>query len=378
MAINDLSMGCDECVHHLKGGNFSAVVAKMFDTQKLNRHYPSMMEFELDNTCNLECTICAGRLSSAIRQNRENLPPYKSPYDDDFIHQLEEFIPHLEEARFYGGEPFLIKLYYKIWELMIRINPRIKIYVQTNGTVLNEKIRNILENGRFIINISIDAMDAQLFEKLRVNAHFNKVMENLMYFYHYTRRKKTFFCLTPTLMRDNWQELPKLISFCNSLNVPLFYNTLYSPKHLALKNLPLVELNRIAENLALFKFKPETKIQKQNHYYFNDFVGLVRKWEREASERKILLTDDLFPVEEARQQLFENIQQYPGGKKDIQIAPSVSENIDRIIRLFDQPEEQRIIYNKLLELPVPVIIERVQAIEGMDDATIIQMVREYL
>ncbi|NLB27229.1 MAG: radical SAM protein, partial [Bacteroidales bacterium] len=243
---NDLSLGCYECYQHLKGGNFSAVIAKMFDTQKLNSHYPSMMEFELDNTCNLECNICAGRLSSSIRKNREKLPPYKTPYDSNFVTQLEEFIPHLEEARFYGGEPFLIKLYYEMWELMIRINPKIKIYVQTNGTILNDRIKKLLEKGRFIINVSVDAMDKQLFEKLRINANFDTVMENLLYFYHYTRRKKTFFCITPTMMRDNWQELPKLISFCNSLNIPLFYNTLYSPKHFALNNLPEDELKKIA------------------------------------------------------------------------------------------------------------------------------------
>lgn len=375
---NDLSPGCEECYKHLSGSNFSAVVAKMFDTQKMNRNYPSVMEFELDNTCNLECKICAGRLSSSIRKNREKIPHYITPYDSDFVAQLEEFIPHLEEARFYGGEPFLIKLYYEIWELIIRINPRIKIYVQTNGTVLTEKIKNLIENGRFVINVSIDAMDKQLFEKLRVGANFDFVMENLMYFYQYSRRKKTFFCITPTLMRDNWQELPKLISFCNSLDIPLFYNTLYSPRHLALNNLPENELKRIADELASFTFKTESKTQKQNLFYYNDFFGLVRKWERESSARKAKSKDELLSIEQARKQLHEYIHQYLENNKEMQAKPTISEDIDRVIYLFDQEEEQRIIYNKLLKIPVIVIIERVKAITNMDDPTIMEMVREYL
>lgn len=375
---NDLSLGCNECYQHLKGANFSAVIAKMFDTQKLNSHYPSMMEFELDNTCNLECNICAGRLSSSIRKNREKLPPYKTPYDSNFVTQLEEFIPHLEEARFYGGEPFLIKLYYEMWELMIRINPKIKIYVQTNGTILNDRIKKLLEKGRFIINVSVDAMDKQLFEKLRVNADFDKVMENLLYFYHYTRRKKTFFCITPTMMRDNWQELPKLISFCNSLNIPLFYNTLYSPKRLALNNLPGNELKKIADNLELFTFKPKSKTGKQNLFYFNDFIGLVRKWEREALKKRALTTDNLLSVEQARRQFSEGIQKYMKENKDVQTTISESNNIERILSLFDNREEQKIIYNKLLEVSPSVIIERVKATEGMDDQAIVKMVREYL
>lgn len=375
---NDLSLGCDECYQHLVGGNFSAVVARMFDTQKMNRSYPSMMVFELDNTCNLECTICAGRLSSSIRNNREKLPPFKTPYDSDFVTQIEEFIPHLEEARFYGGEPFLIKLYYDIWEKMIRMNPRIKIYIQTNGTVLNDKIKNLLERGNFVINISVDAMNPQLFEKLRVNAHFETVMQNLMYFYQYSRRKNTFFCITPTLMRDNWQELPGLIAFCNSLNIPLFYNTLYRPKHLALYSLQEEELNQIANKLRLSTFNPKTKIQKQNLFYYNDFVDLVNRWAKEASGRKNKITEKMLPVVQAREQLQKKIHKHLLKEDNTDAANLLSENIHRVINLFDKEEEQAGIYMKLLEMPMQVVLEQVKAIEGMDDETIIKMIREYL
>lgn len=375
---NDLSLGCDECFQHLSGNNFSAVVARMFDTQKMNRSYPSMMEFELDNTCNLECTICAGRLSSSIRNNREKLPPYKTPYDPDFVAQIEEFIPHLEEARFYGGEPFLIKLYYDIWEMMIRMNPTIKIYVQTNGTVLNDKITNLLERGNFVINISVDAMNPQLFEKLRVNAHFETVMQNLMYFYQYSRRKNTFFCLTPTLMRDNWQELPGLIAFCNSLNIPLFYNTLYRPKHLALYSLQEEELNQIANILRLSTFNPKTKIQKQNLFYYNDCVDLVNRWAKEASGRKNMIKEKMLPVGQARELLQKKIHKHFLKEDNTEAANLLSENIHRVINLFDKEEEQAGIYMKLLEMPMQVVLEQVQAIEGMDDETIIKMIRDYL
>ena len=56
---------------------------------------------------------------------------FENPYDAAFVKQLEEFIPHLEEVKFYGGEPFLIEIYYEIWEKIMELNPKVRISVQT-------------------------------------------------------------------------------------------------------------------------------------------------------------------------------------------------------------------------------------------------------
>jgi MoaA/NifB/PqqE/SkfB family radical SAM enzyme len=85
---------------------------------KLTGHinYPRVMEFELSNECNLECVMCNGYFSSSIRKNREKLPASVSPYNDQFVDELDQFIPHLTDAKFLGGEPFMIDIYLKIWE----------------------------------------------------------------------------------------------------------------------------------------------------------------------------------------------------------------------------------------------------------------------
>jgi MoaA/NifB/PqqE/SkfB family radical SAM enzyme len=375
---NDLSCGCDECYEHLTGRNFSAVVARMFDNQKMNRKYPSVMEFELDNTCNLECKICAGRLSSSIRKNREKLPPIKSAYDSDFVAQLKEFIPHLEEARFYGGEPFLIRIYYEVWDLIIKINPRVKIYVQTNGTILNDRIKQLLEAGRFIINVSLDAMDKEVFEKLRVNAKFDSVMENLMYLYHYTLRKGTFFCVTPTLMRENWQELPELIRFCNRLNIPLFYNTLYRPEHLALYAMNATELEKIGNQLKTYSFEQKTGIQKQNAYYYSDFINLIMRWKGEAADREKVNARKILSAEAARIMFLDKMSRFFDSNSNDKEWNGILKQMDLILGLFENEHELANIYNKLLEIPVPVIIEQIRIMDGLDDDSILKMVRNNL
>ena len=146
----DLSHGCGVCEMDLKPGNFNEVKARHFDSIPRHPQYPTMMEFLISNTCNLECVMCSGEFSSLIRKNREKLPPLVTPYDKEFLTQLEEFIPHLHETRFSGsGEAFSIDMDYEIWEMIIKRNPKCIIMVQSNGTILTERVKDIFEPWKF-------------------------------------------------------------------------------------------------------------------------------------------------------------------------------------------------------------------------------------
>ena len=120
---NDLNYGCQHCKYFVEKEKFTGLKPQSFDkySDYKKHNYPRVMEFETSSECNLECIMCNGNTSSAIRQNRDKLPPVANPYDDNFAEQLREFIPHLEEAKFFGGEPFLIRSYFQIWELMKHI-----------------------------------------------------------------------------------------------------------------------------------------------------------------------------------------------------------------------------------------------------------------
>ena len=119
------------------------------DKDKYSRHtsgdFPRVMEFELSNECNLECQMCNGNVSSSIRKRKDKLPPLPNPYDDAFVQQLEPYLPHLKEAKFYGGEPFLIPVYFQIWDKLAEVNPGCTIFLITNGTHWNNKIKSLVE-----------------------------------------------------------------------------------------------------------------------------------------------------------------------------------------------------------------------------------------
>ena len=139
----DLGGGCQSCAHQMHSRNFTGQMS-VFDHLARDRGkasedalaMPRQLEFSLTNTCNLECVMCGGNWSSLIRRNREKLPPLESPYDDGFVQQLDEFLPHLHSAKFFGGEPFLIRIYHDIWDRIRAVNPKIKVSVTTNATTL--------------------------------------------------------------------------------------------------------------------------------------------------------------------------------------------------------------------------------------------------
>ena len=93
---NSLEGGCSLCKELIMGRNFTGSRAMAFDKYLHNSNknisnlinYPRIMEFELANTCNLECSMCNGNFSSTIRKNRERKPPLLSPYDKEFLNQL--------------------------------------------------------------------------------------------------------------------------------------------------------------------------------------------------------------------------------------------------------------------------------------------------
>jgi len=65
---HDLHGGCQLCKKSLLEGAPEQVPARQYD-YAAQRHpaWPTRMDFELDNACNLECVMCSGEFSSTIR-----------------------------------------------------------------------------------------------------------------------------------------------------------------------------------------------------------------------------------------------------------------------------------------------------------------------
>ncbi|MBW1989428.1 MAG: radical SAM protein [Deltaproteobacteria bacterium] len=283
----DFSAGCHPCRLHFEGGNLAGVKAKMYDAVPLNPNgYPSVLELELSNACNLQCIQCSGVFSSAIRKFREKKPPIEIPYDEAFLEQMEEFIPHLTEFKFYGGEPFLIEPYYRLWESVARLKPEIRISLQTNATVLNDRAKSIMERTNFHFNISLDSTDKQTFESIRIGARFDKVMENLRYIKDYCKRKETFFGISACVLQENWHDIPKLVDFCNKMDAVIYFHTIAIPTKHALWKLPRSKIEEICRFLDAVSPPSSTELERKNKFSYEHLVSMVHLWKEKAARRE--------------------------------------------------------------------------------------------
>jgi molybdenum cofactor biosynthesis enzyme MoaA len=266
------------------------------------KQYPTLLELELSNQCNLECVMCEGRLSSGIRKNRDKLPPMQQVYDDSFVEQLKEFIPHLEELRFNGGEPFAQKIVYDICMLVSEINPTLRINIATNGTVYNKQVRAILEKCNIHLNISIDSLDKNNYESIRVNGIFDDLMENFQTFNQYCKDNNRGLSVMVNPMRTNWWEMPEFVKFTTEHRVHLWYNTIHHPEHLGIWNLPSTDLSVIMQTLEpqVEELKPGNTDNHVAHGNWDKLYHFVHKqvanWYNKQLDRESNVTKKVIEI----------------------------------------------------------------------------------
>lgn len=292
---NSLKLGCIGCEELLIAKDFTGVKTLYYDEYAENETFgdkllsfiskskkpkPRVFEFELENTCNLQCTMCNGYFSSSIRNHRENLPPIISPYNDEFVSQVTAFLPHLSDAKFLGGEPFLIPIYYKIWDSIIEHNPKIKVHITTNASILNKKVKNYLDKLNANIIVSIDSINRECYESIRIGANFDSVWENVNYLLQYTRDKNSDLAFAVCPMSSNLNEMPEIIAYCNKEGIYIHFNTVWNPEHLSPRYMSPSELNNAIEAFKILDLPNESAAEKHNKKKLNDLISLLEYWQR--------------------------------------------------------------------------------------------------
>ena len=300
--------GCDSCFDQLRSGNFSGALLRNFDRYgaargidpagsgrgaTAARQLPIVLEFEIANTCALECVMCGGHWSSAIRARRERLPPLRNPYDDAFLEQVEELLPEIVAAKFLGGEPFLIPAYLEIWDGILRLNPEAEVSITTSGSVLPDRQRELLEGLRASIVVSLDGVTRATYEAIRRNASFAVVTENVRYFREYTRRRGTTLTAAVCPMTHNWRELPAIVDYCEKREMKLFFNTVTHPIESSLAGLEEGDLAEVIAVLAAAGADAEQAWTPASRAQWQGLLSQLRSWWREkraAAERSAAAT----------------------------------------------------------------------------------------
>lgn len=281
---------CRECEHDILTGN--RPLAAAYDFDEPIGEWPSMLELELSNQCNLACVMCNGNLSSRIRREREHLPPLSSPYDESFVEQVAALLPHLRELRFNGGEPLLQPIVHDIGERVGDLRPDLKVTIATNGTVLNTKVHRLLDRCSIHVNVSIDSLVPARYEQIRLHADFDHLMANFEVFRDYCLTHDRSLCVMVNPMRENWSEMADFVWWCNERDVHLWFNTIREPSHLALHSLAAGELETMRAELARRSLPkpvpgPYESVHRHNIDVFRRFVDhQLTTWRDEAGDTR--------------------------------------------------------------------------------------------
>lgn len=130
------------------------------------------LRVSVTDKCNLRCIYCMDEKDNTFLKNDEKLT------DDEIYRVVKESSElGIKKVRITGGEPLvrpdLVKLVSKINNI-----PGIEeIYLTTNGILLADMIDELAFNGLKGVNISLDSLKEERFNKLTRLGKLNKVLE---------------------------------------------------------------------------------------------------------------------------------------------------------------------------------------------------------
>lgn len=263
----------------------SAVSAGGRHTDDEPGRWPQRIEFNLSNVCNLMCIQCDGRLSSMIRAHREHLPPLPRIYGDEFFDDLARFIPHLAEAQFAGGEPFLARENFRVWDLIAELNPDLRCTVVTNATQWNDRIEQVGRTLRMGYTFSIDGITRETYEQVRERSDFDRVMENIPRYMAMAEEKEARVEVNFCLMRQNHHEFADLLLWADSLGVEVNVCVVRSPEHCSIAAMPPDELEEVADGLRRADESVRDRLEINRAAWIVEFER-IQSWAAVGEETK--------------------------------------------------------------------------------------------
>jgi len=228
--------------------------------------WPKVVEWEISNLCNMACPMCFGYLSSKHMLGRDkHLGPWpENVFDDDdnmnqILEELEEFVPHLKEFRFVGGEPFAHKAFYSICEIISNLNPNIEVQVCTNGSVYNKKVEKICKENNLKLSISLDTVMPEEYPIIRVGGTHKQTFSNVEKF------KKQIgsdnITINAVLLNINAENIDQFFKFAIDNEFKCFINQYHRRSR---------EHTEDLSHELLGKEKIQSIINKIRHYWTND------------------------------------------------------------------------------------------------------------
>lgn len=132
------------------------------------------VRISLTDRCNLRCCYCMPREGTCRI-------PGKNLLTDEEIVRISRILAGLgiRKVKLTGGEPLLRAGLDRLAGRLLELEGISQVTLTTNGILLGEQISGLLRAGISGINVSLDAMDRELYRKITGRDQYERAMEGL-------------------------------------------------------------------------------------------------------------------------------------------------------------------------------------------------------
>ncbi|MFQ2061914.1 radical SAM/SPASM domain-containing protein [Aeromonas veronii] len=181
---------------------------------RLSSNFPSQVIVDIAEVCNLKCTHCAHPQFKQSEHYAARLlePEINKKLVDDIRENSHGDCQYIRYAS--SGEPLLHPLAHEMIQYAVEHSGTF-VTLTTNGTILNEKkMKQLLESGLHMIDISIDAFNDETYAKIR-GGRLDQVRRNIIRMIEHIRIGKYRTRIVVSFIRQpgNEAEVDDFIAF---------------------------------------------------------------------------------------------------------------------------------------------------------------------
>lgn len=223
------------------------------------------VQWHITDNCNLRCKHCY--MEDYSRNEILSLENAKV-----IIDKIIEYTRNLNlnlEFSITGGEPLMHPNVFDIIKYIKFKNNMSKIYILTNGTLINEDISNQLKKLDIDrVQISIDGSDEVKHDRIRGKNSFKRAVDGI----EFLKLNNIYTMIHSVLMKNNKDDISNIISLSNELKIDRLTFTRYIPQGSSLSNaINILEPVELKETLELIikegEKYPNLNINKQRELW---------------------------------------------------------------------------------------------------------------
>lgn len=179
----------------------------MENKNNIAKNLPKIIEIEPIQNCNFKCTMCHVSVMS----------PNNIYLDKKFVAHLNGFP---ENTHVTLGTSFEPTMNPDFGDIVNELSQKgFKISMTTNGSLFTDKLIDKIKDANYHqITFSFDSANKDSYEKIRINANYDKVVKRFLKFKNMISNNNTYFSINCTILKENMYDIPMTIEFAEKNN----------------------------------------------------------------------------------------------------------------------------------------------------------------